>query len=649
MFLYSDVRAVPMDLKDFHIQFGPTNHKSLMDCLLRRVYSIRDEQIRAEITYILRTLKDELSRGKLFLIKKTPVDESLETAYSQLNSQDRSKTTTKFDERERFLRGNKIKEMSNMISFDVENGLISGWKLTSLMGSIYNNTLNNYCNFWHLNKFGLIPTNYITQGDDTHFKCRFLGQALFHIGLVNGIGKIAHPNKQFFSLGMTEFLKKTYDLFDQQIYYSPCRMISSILYEKENRKSKANNKNNMKDIIDIWNLFLVRIPDQARRNHIKNQLYAQKCVRIKFKWHTQNYDFEDMKELFSTPSNYNGYLLGPLTEKNFLVDLSQAPKLKNIGFTLYEKYFDAKMEDFVKATEPISNEKHWIGIKSYSTQLVTRALTFTGTAQGEQNRNQLKSRVHKLVFESLKDGLREFREPKKLGNLELAKEGKYDQLFIAEIDKVFPQIEQFFIENMKFYLDGHDMATPWGQLMVMNNKLSNQVYQGLREVLGAERTSYRIYQSMSGLKENSKFTLNVFSMLEKCMTSRTLFNFALNEEVSCSICRFVKEDEYLGMLHQIINESVPLIFAKFIDFDRLILMNFPHLLKSQERKEATEEMTENDKVGREGDDELTRDKVERQFIDVLLKVIEAYLFLNHQKLWKPVKSHADFLVNSKPF
>lgn len=383
--------AVPMDLKDFHVQFGPKNHQSLIRCLERRLLSIRDSNIRREIQYILTCLKDELCRGILQFLTKTSGKESLEDAYEQLDEKhkqiinahfikkvlqkepreeesqeitelenstlDETQTTTTSSQEQ--TKKNKTESVNNNFTFDVQNGLLSGWKLTSLMGSIYNNSTNTFCNFWHLNRYGIIPTNYITQGDDTHFKCRFMSQAMFHIGLVNSIGKIAHPKKQFFSTHMTEFLKKLYNLNEMKMDYSPCRMISSILFEKENRKSKANNKNNMKDMIDIWNLFLIRIPDVNRREYIVKKGYAQNCIRIKFKFHNsrskQFMKLEDMNKLFSTPSNINGYLLGPLTRDDLLFSASES--YPHLGFNLMSSYFDAKMYDYILKYDLFCKEK----------------------------------------------------------------------------------------------------------------------------------------------------------------------------------------------------------------------------------------------------------------------------------------------------
>ena len=149
----------------------------------------------------MKTLRDELCRGRLIYIDKTSERESLNAAYTKIKKEITNTTLRgTFEGKKRVTISNSGKEKYheytlNNIGIDVNNGILSGWKLTSIMGSIYNNTTNMLTNFWHLNKFGVIPTNYATMGDDTHFKCRFGAQALFHVGFVNAIGKEAHPQK----------------------------------------------------------------------------------------------------------------------------------------------------------------------------------------------------------------------------------------------------------------------------------------------------------------------------------------------------------------------------------------------------------------------------------------------------------------------
>jgi hypothetical protein len=284
---------------------------------------------------------------------------------------------------------------------------------------------------------------------------------MFHIGLANAIGKIAHPKKQFFSTYMTEFLKKLYDINDQKMHYSPCRMISSILFEKENRKSKANNKNNMKDIIDIWNLFLTRIPDKKRRTYIKNKNYAQNCVRIKFKFHAKPLEFgpEEMDKLFSTPSNINGYLLGPLTDDSKL--FQDGGDFENIGFNFKNEYFNAKMYDYDLKYELHCEDTQWKGIDSMVSDMVRRAQRFRKTVDTTYD-NRWRAKLIRSIFETIGESLKEYTERKgNLGTIEPQIMDDFTEEFMKVINKNMEEIQRFFFDNMKLYLNGYDIESPW--------------------------------------------------------------------------------------------------------------------------------------------------------------------------------------------
>ena len=53
-----------------------------------------------------------------------------------------------------------------------------------------------------------------------------------------------------------------------------------------------------------------------------------------------------------------------------------------------------------------------------------------------------------------------------------------------------------------------------------------------------------------------------------------------------------------------------------------------------------------EKISEEG---LTLGKLEEEFIDVLIKVLDVWLFLNYRKVWKEVREYVIGLVNKDPF
>ena len=72
---------------------------------------------------------------------------------------------------------------------------MSGWKMTSMMGSIFNMTINNMSNHWTSMMTSDYLFNINVMGDDTHLKRWFLVDSINHINFINNIGKDAHPNK----------------------------------------------------------------------------------------------------------------------------------------------------------------------------------------------------------------------------------------------------------------------------------------------------------------------------------------------------------------------------------------------------------------------------------------------------------------------
>lgn len=313
--------ACPLDLRDFHVQFGAKQHERLIDALMRRTKSVKDPNIRKEIEHLLTELRKELTFGTAEFTCLLPGrDNNFDTVFAQQRLNDpffREAVGLKKINYESEYLSDQDKSKSSF-EFKVSNGILSGWKLTSLMGSTYNLTLSSFLSYFGFNLFKLYPSDLVIQGDDTHFKTRFLSHALFHFSAVNAIGKDAHPKKQFISSRYTEFLKTVYDMKKRCNNYSPARMITSLCYEKSNRPVRTERNGWFKDIVDTWNLFLIRIPDESRRNFIVNKGYPSLSVKTRFK--LQGLSPADISELLSNPPRLGQYLLGPITSKHSLIN-----------------------------------------------------------------------------------------------------------------------------------------------------------------------------------------------------------------------------------------------------------------------------------------------------------------------------------------
>lgn len=542
MVLYDfTVRSVPMDFKDFHIQFGREHHSSLINCLTRRLKFIRDSSIRQEYEYVLDSLRDELSRGIMCFNDITEEHESYDQYYYGLSE----------DEKKRFhyesVADKRRKRINSKFEFNADNGIISGWKLTSIMGSIYNCTTSYYLNYWHLRYSRLVPTNYIVQGDDTHFKCRFLTQGMYHIGLVNAIGKIAHPDKQFFSTTMTEFLKKSYMQAQDMMFYSPCRIIPSLLFEKH--ETNSNNTNGLKDIIDIWNLFLVRIPNESRIRYIKEMNYAAKAIRISFKFYNEGVSTNQVSSLFSTPTRINKALIGPLAEPHLIFD--DDPQ-SLIGFKIKDSYTLVKINGFIR-TKKAEDSNGWKGIRCYVGSLTKKI--------SRLNQEIVVGALQQTIFNTISEGMCSYTKPAVFGTFvdqaTTSRRERYTQLL--DSNQEFTSAICFINENILLFLSGVDIATPFAQLMMMNGKLTKEMKKHLTDT-GC--TPQEIYLSLSSMSSSCKFTMPLFNSLIAKLDIDTLFRFALSDEdYKVSITKHIQHDEYLGLYSQVYNESLAHIIA----------------------------------------------------------------------------------------
>jgi hypothetical protein len=571
----------PMDLKDFQIQFGPVHHRTIMRCFYRRAASITDPEIRKEIEYLCSTLHEELCKGVIFFrnssvenwkevkdkidksklvnIKSWIVDEPTNEVEGEAGMDD----VLDIGINEPQLPATQISNKYRLFAaFEVKNGLLSGWKVTSAFGSIYNYSTNNLINFWSLFYLGLVPTDYATQGDDTHFKTRFLMGSMFHTAFVNSIGKVAHPKKQFFSTRYTEFLKKTYDIWKKDVRYQPCRIISSLLYDNENRETKSNNRNNLKDLVDLWNQFLVRIPDESRRDYIsKVRRYPHNSIRAKFKWYTSkgghtNHDNDTIEKLLSTPEMINGILSGPLTNPNYLCKLVD-PQTKT--FKLFNAYSKAEMNDYLIEFQHGLNIAKWNGIRSQVNN-ISRRLTANKKATFA-NEQAFRVELSNEMFKAIGESLTEYTKPEILGTIATYPMPATTQtdldLIMIKRDLIYQEIESNIID----YLLGKDLATPFNQLLVMNSSFSKNIERVLRtRTQGGSLTNYEIFEIMSGFNARCKLTQNMFRKLIEHLDSKILFEFALSSELGVSITRNVVHDEYLGTIALIASETLPVLF-----------------------------------------------------------------------------------------
>jgi hypothetical protein len=565
----------PMDLKDFQIQFGPTHHHTFFRCLWRQLETIKDDEIRKELTYLTSSIKDDMSKGCMMLRLRSSEDfNPTKNALPENKRQFITKWECKEINKDEQISEEQMDDIDDggseqnpddekqyrvTAAFEVKNGIISGWKMTSMLNSIYNYSTNHMIDFWSLYLFGTVPTDYATMGDDTHFKTRFLLSSLFHIAFTNAIGKVAHPKKQFTSTRFTEFLKKTYDTWQKNINYQPCRIISSMLYEKENRASKSNNINQMKDIIDLWNIFLVRLPDERRRANVLSKGILEIFLRSRFKWtphkEYEGYTLAEINQMISAPGYINGALTGPTT--NIVHYFRQ---LEGGDWTFPEKYLKAAMTDFYKEFSHGLQIKKWHGIKSYASSILRRLST--NKSKSFTQDQVLKNKLEVSIFESIGESLQEYKKPDgpqgKFLDVRVPENSqKYLEMIRAKKDWIFKLIKGFLVD----YIQGKEIKTAYGQLMVLNNKFSRGIERELKSTPGL--SPYDVFMIMSSFSPSCKLTPQLFSEMSTKIDMRLIFDQSLNRDFGVSITRYIHHDELLGALSLIISESICHILLEF--------------------------------------------------------------------------------------
>lgn len=548
--------SCPVDLKDFHVQFGKRHHNMFLRCLRRRTNTIQDRVCREEIEYVIDELENDMIKGTAeFNVSLDGKDNDFSRAiqrkgiWDYINSK-QIEYTWQYNE----LRG----KTNSMFKFAISNGILSGWKLTSLLGSSYNMMLNTLLSSIGLPIFQNFPSDLIVQGDDTHFKTRYLMHSLYHFSMVNSIGKVAHTKKQFISSRYTEFLKAIYDMKERRNHYIPARMITSLCYEKENTPVSKDRKAWPKDIVDNWNLFLIRIPDEARRNYIINRGYARNAFRTRFKLSGVNADF--LEQYFSNPPRLSQYLLGPLTKLDDIIEEDGTFKMNRQWMRCVVKEFPRV---FQKKQEP--NTATWVGVADLSKTLaaeITRELNHT-----EEEPITIDCDVDALsdyFVAKLSEGVDEYRLP--TGELV---EFHFSKLLIKEREKYQKILQQQAVieELVYFYLDAYlndfNIVTPFSALVIISDDLSRYIYSKLKQTLedlNDKVSDRRIFEAMKTVSGSARgFSVEHYDILNGRVDSKLLFKFFNCSTYGPSTTRYLYNDEYLGLVSHMLTSAFPII------------------------------------------------------------------------------------------
>lgn len=145
------------------------------------------------------------------------------------------------------LRSLEVEIMGERMAYD--NGLLSGWRVTSILGSIASALVCEYIN----ERLG-VQMDYITQGDDIIMASYQERPAETYTELCAEFGVNTHPDKCLFG-DVGEFLKYTYT--SEGVYGLPARALRSICYinpwlEKDRERSPV-------EVSTGWQTLLSRV------------------------------------------------------------------------------------------------------------------------------------------------------------------------------------------------------------------------------------------------------------------------------------------------------------------------------------------------------------------------------------------------------
>jgi hypothetical protein len=224
----------------------------------------------------------------------------------------------------------------------------------------------------------------------------------------------------------------------------------------------------------------------------------------------------------------------------------------------YSEYNKPKMNDYLLDFKHGLNINKWAGIKSHSNNIIRKFAH--GKKSGVNSDPVFRSELQNKIFEAIGESLKEYSPPKKLGVLEPFKLSAMTEthlrMYNFDREGIINEIES----NLLDYLEGNEIATPFSQLMVLNNSFSRNIESLLRSDRGgAPLSNFEIFEIMSSYSPRCKFMQPLFKKMCDAMDARVVFAFALNAELGVAVTRNVVHDEYLGTIAQIVSETLPLI------------------------------------------------------------------------------------------
>lgn len=567
--------CVPIDLKDFHHHFGKSHYNSFGRVLLQKLEkNVKSVEVRRDLFKILRVIGDDLSKGSL-LFSFDSEEENLFTGYQ-----------FKYNEKWRITKQKKIKiedetqKFKYSLMFEVNNGLMSGWKMTSLFGSLFNLTLNDLSQFFTIIESSDLLFDLNVMGDDTHLKRRQLASSINHISFVNMCGKIAHPDKQIISPISSEFLKKKINTVTKNVSFSNNRTWSSLLFSSNSKKDILSTPNFIKDTVDLWNLFLSRIDSQLiRDNLIKRDYFKQYFIKFanlqtigenkKEKEKDKNHISECVAKMLNSPIIISGFMAGPLRSKLFPFGLD-SPEVIDCS----EKFVRVKAKKVLKIFELDYKPGNCKGI-STTVNKIMRPHYNQNVLWISRFRRELTNAIAEEIFngkaqfhyeESLRlDENSDFRNEKELINF-VSLDSKTDPILVYNVDSSEFSVTNFLDFAFEIIRENihknHRFSGLSGGLIYQNEKISRIICNLLKELHNSPTNLWPIIQALMKLSRNSETNFQIIKKSFEVFGGRVCLSLASTTDFIVSSSRNFKLDEIIGYLNYFLSKCLVFYFLE---------------------------------------------------------------------------------------
>lgn len=591
--------CVELDMKDFHIHFGQSHYEAVSEVFIEVIQdAIKCPRIRHDMKHVLTSFKYELAKGKMsFRLASEEKNLFKDLKYDKENCKisvrkfkDKDKRANKDSEDEELSDDDEYEDLPDNIlpenlddialenenatigkngkspsifcydiTFKVNNGLISGWKLTSLFGSTFNLTLNKMCELWTMSNNPSILFNLNVLGDDTHLKRRYLSDSLNHVCFINMINKVAHPDKQMISTVMIEFLKKKVNTVSQTIQNSNVNILGTLTTKKENFKRTEVTDSYIISNIDVINTFLSRLSHPyVRECFLKNSIafkYLHQLLNFQKNTNTENFI-----KLLNSPSTEVGIVAGPL--RNFCTNFNFEQEVITQNCIRYEVYKQLKILEWDFRGEICHGMVSSVGRVSKC---------FSKYLKGGSRVNKFGTELMMKMMSEIKDNnaiffnarTKEDKEKNPKNNFVVFKENSpednpnaYNPVVIYGFDNKSFNLHKFI--EFAFRLielglkGGVDYQNIVGELIYHNEDVSDFLYRSLKNsgnVDSSEEARLDIFTELRDLKRHCECNESLFRKFCDIYDYTDFFELALSNKMSVSISKHYQHDEIIGYLN----------------------------------------------------------------------------------------------------